>query len=319
MTKNMAEYSIEAAVQHPEITLETALCPVCGSEGAPRFEQRDLLCGLGGVFGQRYCSDCGVYFLSPRVPENQIDGYYPESYAPYREDPHPRLIRKLAGALGLTLRRRRIVERFVQGGERFVPGGRILDVGCGNGSFLRSLAGGRWVRYAMDTKWHGGPDCPGAFYEGRFDHQAPPLAGLDAVPLWHVFEHLYHPERALQNAAAVLKPNGFLFLAIPDLQSLERRLFGKYWIGWDPPRHVATYSRRGIETLLQREGFRLVGVVPDVCTGEQILLSIDFLLRSRGFRRQIHSSLVLRLLLAPLVFSLTRLGLAPAKVYVAQR
>jgi SAM-dependent methyltransferase len=252
-----------------------------------------------------------MYFLSPRAPESDIGRYYPATYPCYQEDRYPRLIRKLGWALGLAARRRRIVERFLQGG-------RILDVGCGNGVFLRTLAGGRWKCYAMDTEWRGGGECPGEFHEGRFDHQPPPLTGLDAVTLWHVFEHLYHPQQALENAAAVLKPGGFLFLALPDLRSPEPWLFGKHWIGWDPPRHVATYSRRGLETLLGRTGFRLVGTVPDVYTGAVFLLSVDFLLRSRGFRRPLHGSLVLRFLLLPIVYGLSRLGLSPVKVYVAQ-
>lgn len=298
---------------NPEIALETAGCPVCGAAGTPHFErQEDLLCGIGGEFGQRYCPACEMYFLSPRAPESDIDRYYPETYVCYQEDGHPCLIRELAWALGLATRKRRIVERFLRGG-------RILDVGCGNGFFLRTLAGGAWERYAMDTKWHGGGDCPGEFHEGRFDHSPPLLTGLDAVTLWHVFEHLYHPQQALENAAAVLKPGGFLFLAIPDLRSLEPHLFGQYWIGWDPPRHIATYSRRGLETLLRRTGFRLVGTVPDVNTGEGFLLNVTFLLRSRGFRRPVHGSLALRILLSPLIYALSRLGLSPVKVYVAQR
>lgn len=299
-------------IETPGIAMEIACCPICGSEGSHRFRQSDLLCGLDGVFGQRYCSACATYFLSPRVLESHIDRYYPESYSPFQEDRHPQLIRQLAWALRLSSRRRRRVERFLEGG-------RILDVGCGNGFFLRTLAGGRWERHAMDTKWHGGADCPGTFYEGRFDRDAPPLAALDAVTLWHVFEHMYHPKKALENAAAVLRPGGFLFLAIPDLQSLEPQLFGKYWVGWDPPRHIATYSALGIENLLHGAGFRLVGRFPDVCTGEMFLLSVDFLLRARGFQREFHRSLLLRILLSPLMYVLMRVGLAPAKVYVAQR
>lgn len=295
-----------------EIALETAVCPVCGSSGTPHFDrQTDVLCGIGGEFGQRYCPACQMYFLSPRVPESDIDRYYPDSYLCYQEDRHPRWIRKLAWALGLAVRKRRIVERFLRGG-------RILDVGCGNGFFLRTLAGGAWERYAMDTKWHGAGDCPGEFHEGRFDHQPPPLTGLDAVTLWHVFEHLYHPQRALENAAAILKPGGFLFLAIPDLRSPEPRLFGKCWIGWDPPRHIATWSRQGLETMLGRSGFRLVGLVPDVYTGEVVLLSVSLLLRSRGFRGPVPGAMIWRILLSPFVYVLSRLGLSPVKVYVAR-
>ncbi len=298
--------------QNPGVALETVGCPICGSVGRRRAEQQDLLCGIEGVFGQRHCPACKTFFLSPRVPESDIGRYYPASYPGFQEDRHPRLIRKLAWALGLAVRKRRIVERFLRGG-------RILDVGCGNGFFLRTLAGGPWDCYAMDTKWHGRGDCPGEFHEGRFDRQPPPLAGLDAVTLWHVFEHLYHPLRALENAASVLGPGGLLFLAIPDLRSIEPHLFGKYWIGWDPPRHVATYSRRGLETLLGRAGFHLVAVLPDVCTGEQFLLNVDSVLKSRRCRLRLQGSLVLRLLLSPLVYSLSRVGLAPAKVYVAKR
>jgi hypothetical protein len=138
------------------------------------------------------------------------------------------------------------------------------------------------------------------------------------VTLWHVFEHLYHPRKALENAATLLKPSGFLFLAIPDLASLEPHLFGKYWIGWDPPRHIATYSRRGLETLLGEAGFRLVGIAPDAYTGRTFLLNVDFLLAAKGRSHRVQHSLVLRLLLAPVLFILIRLGLAPAKVYVAQ-
>jgi SAM-dependent methyltransferase len=307
LEKGVTEHS---SVANP-VTLEEAFCPVCGAEGALRFVQCDLYCGLGGVFGQRYCSECHVFFLSPRVPKSKIDYYYPDSYGPYRADNHPRLIRKLAWALGLAQRKRRIVEKFVQCG-------RILDVGCGNGFFLRTLEGRPWERYAMDVKSHGTVNFPGVFYEGQFDNQRPPLSDLDAITLWHVFEHLYIPEKALEHAAAMLKPSGFLFLAIPDLKNIERHIFGKYWVGWDPPRHIATYSSLAIETLLGRSGFQLIQVVPDVCTGELFLLNVELLLRSRGFRPNVHHSIFLRILLSPLTYSLTRLGLAPAKVYVAQ-
>ena len=292
--------------------LEIATCPVCHSEGVALFTQRDLFCGLAGEFGQRYCAGCDGYFLSPRVTESQIGYYYPDVYQCYRRHSYPKLVGKVASALGLDTRRQRIVERFVQRG-------RILDVGCGRGEFLESLAAGPWERYAMDIKWHGQYGLPDGFHEGQFDHEPPPFTELDAITLWHVFEHLYHPQKALDNAATLLRPGGFLFLAIPDAKCVERLLFRKYWHGWDPPRHIATYSACSIEILLHRSGLRLVAVVPDACTGLLLSLDLEQVLRSHGVKKDIHRSLLLRALLSPFAFMSIRLGLAPAKVYVAQR
>lgn len=291
---------------------EIAFCPVCGSGGTPCFEQRDFNCGLDGLFGQRFCPACRLYFLSPRVPEDRIHHYYPDVYEDYQTDSHPPLVRWLAWKLGLAQRKRYIVEKFVREG-------RLLDVGCGAGFFLKTMAGAEWQCYAMDMESHDKHDFPGEFHRGCFDHEAPPLSGLDVVTLWHVFEHLYHPQRALENAAAVLRPGGWLFLAMPELRNVERLIFGRYWVGWDPPRHVATYSCSAIRTLLGRSGFTLIDIVPDVCSGELFLRNIDFFLRSRGRNSTLFRSLILRVALAPLTFMLNLAGLAPAKVYVARK
>lgn len=277
------------------------------------FRQRDLLCGVEGEFGQRYCGPCGVYFLSPRVPENRIERHYPETYGPHQRNTDPRLIRKAALAFGLEYRRRRIVERYVKRGN-------ILDVGCGAGEFLELFGDGRWERYGTDVKEIASTRFKGTFHRCGFDRDRPPfLKKMDAITLWHVFEHLYHPRAALENASALLKPEGTLFLAIPDVRCFERLLFGRHWVGWDPPRHVATYSKKGIESLISAAGFRLVDVVPDGCSSGMLALNLEFVLRSFGIGARFSGSLILRTLLYPVVLASNALGLAPAKVYVIQK
>jgi len=293
--------------------VETAACPVCSHAGTPVYIQRDLLCSVGGEFGQRHCPDCGLFFLSPRVPEEDIGRYYPASYLPYRPAPTNGLLHKLAVAWGLPFRRRKILERFA-------AAGRILDVGCGNGSFLGTLQPDRWERHAMDIAQYCQFDGDVRFHAGRFDREMPPLSGqLDAITLWHVFEHLYNPRRALQHAAELLAEGGFLLLAIPDLQCIERRLFGKAWAGWDAPRHVATYSPKSLEILLAGAGLRLVSVVPDYCGGRQLALNIEMALRAAGVEQNLNQSVVLQAALTPLAELLSLGALAPAKVYVARK
>ncbi len=298
-----------AATLEP-VTLENAICPVCQRSGVEVFRQRDYFCNIAGEFGQRRCSHCETYFLSPRPAEEAISQYYPKTYVPYQKARRG-LADRLAESLGIPFVRRRIVQRFVQRG-------RILDVGCGNGAFLATMSHA-WELFAMDIQQPPEFAYPVTFFAGRIDHEAPPIDELDAITLWHVFEHLYHPETALRHAAAMLKPDGVLFIAIPDLQCLERRLFGKYWVGWDPPRHAATYSRRGLENLLSRAGLRLVDVVPDQCGSYLLGLNLEFVLRGLGIHRNVHESKLLRAILTPCTIIANWMGLAPAKVYVARK
>jgi len=290
---------------------ENATCNVCNHPGEPLFQQQDLLCGLPGQFGQRHCPRCDSYFLSPRVPESDIAAYYPASYAPYAPSTN-NILDKIGSLLGLTRIRQRLVESYVSRGA-------ILDVGAGNGSFLQSLSGTSWDRYALDVEQYCEFDFPVTFTTGRFDHAAPPFPLMAAITMWHVFEHFYHPSTALNHAAQLMAPGGYLFLAIPDAQCVERHIFGSSWIGWDPPRHIATYSAKAMEIQISRAGLQLIDIHPDLCSGGLLALNFEFALRAQGVRRDVHTSSLVRLLAGPLAMLSTITCLAPAKIYVARK
>lgn len=290
---------------------ETATCGVCKHPGEPLFQQRDLLCGLPGEFGQRRCPCCDSYFLSPRVPESHIAAYYPTSYAPYAPASNS-ILDKAGSLLGLTRYRQRLVEKYASHGA-------ILDVGAGNGSFLRALSGTSWDRYALDVEQYCEFDFPVTFTSGRFDQTPPAFPPMAVITMWHVFEHFYHPSMALANAAQLLTPGGYLFLAIPDPQCVERRIFGSNWIGWDAPRHIATYSAKAMEIQLARAGLQLIHIHPDLCSGGLLALNFEFALRARGVQLDVHTTIPARLLASPLAMLSSLGGLAPAKVYVARK
>jgi SAM-dependent methyltransferase len=291
--------------------LEAAVCPICRAEGVPRYSHRDLFCGLEGEFGQRYCPACGVFFLSPRVREESIGRYYPQEYGPY-QPPGNGLLDRVGRTVGLTDWRRRVVERFVSGGK-------LLDVGCGSGTFLGTLQEDRWERLAFDIAPHREFPFRARYLSGKFDRDSLPLENVDAITMWHVFEHLYDPQHALNHALRILGPRGYVFLAIPDLRCLERPAFGRFWTGWDPPRHIATYSRRGMAELLERAGFELVDVVADTPAGELLALNFELALRSQGKSWNVHRWPWLRLLVFPFAIGTAMCGLASAKIYIGRK
>ncbi len=114
-------------------------CCVCGAtDPAPFCAARDRLHGVPGEFRYVTCRGCGLIYQNPQVAPEDIPLLYPESYAPW------------SGAAGAVAAppvwKRRLRDRIVITGlpapvrTLLDGGGRLLDVGCGNGRFLARVA-----------------------------------------------------------------------------------------------------------------------------------------------------------------------------------
>jgi SAM-dependent methyltransferase len=84
-----------------------------------------------------------------------------------------------------------------------------------------------------------------------------PSDTFDVVTMWNVFEHLYDPVATLREIRRILRPTGLLVLAVPELDSLDARIFGPAWKGYDVPRHLHTFSRATLKRMLAEGGFRI--------------------------------------------------------------
>lgn len=143
--------------------------------------------------------------------------------------------------------------------QKFVRKGSILDVGCGDGKFLWALDGDLWIRYGVEQivpvveLVHSRmPDLKliaGTLYTEKLQP-----ASFDAITLWYVLEHLPDPGRVLHRLASLLKPGGWLFLAVPNFGSLQPYIFREHWYAFDPPRHLFHFSRKCLSRLITEAG-----------------------------------------------------------------
>lgn len=139
--------------------------------------------------------------------------------------------------------------------------GRVLDVGCGDGSFLEALARQGWQVFgtelsesiALTARKRLG-DCVRV---GAIDQLDFPAASFDLVTFWHVLEHLEDPKRALIEARRLLKAGGRLVVALPNIESLQAWLFGDVWLHLDVPRHRWHFSPRTLAAVADRCGLRV--------------------------------------------------------------
>ena len=260
-----------------------AACPVCGSaERGPFYDGlRDRAFRTApGTWALVRCSSCRSAYLDPRPSPETIELAYRTYYTHGSVGPPPvgrlrrglandylrarwgyeqkptvpggRLIPKVAPSRGA------LVDREVRHLPA-IPGGRLLDVGCGSGAFLAQMAELGWRPQGIDPD----PAAVVGAREAGLDVSQGTLADVDteehggefdAITLSHVIEHLHDPAADLRRIERLLRPGGLLWIATPNLEALGLRRFGRDWLGLDPPRHLVLFTRASLDRLLRDTG-----------------------------------------------------------------
>lgn len=150
---------------------------------------------------------------------------------------------------------------------------RILDLGGGNGRFIRMLAdAGCNELYIHEITEGPNSDVVGivkrAFY--GTDYASIPSDFFDIVTMMDVMEHVPTPEATLASACRVLKRGGYLYIHTPVVTALDRAMhtvqklpkIGSVGRAWQRARtsifHLQNYTPRALSNLLNRAGFQVV-------------------------------------------------------------
>jgi SAM-dependent methyltransferase len=161
---------------------------------------------------------------------------------------------------------RRSMKRHLDQMARYLSSqpGAVLEIGCAYGFFLdeaqrrfERVVGIDVAESAVDhARTHFKVNAlGGAFLDVPFEEQS-----FDVICLWDTIEHLDRPDLFLQKARRLLQPDGRLFLTTGDISSLNARVRGSKWRQIHPPSHLHYFSRDSITKLLERVGFRVMGI-----------------------------------------------------------
>lgn len=239
--------------QPPAPELREVNCLFCGpAEQELRF--RD------GPFRVVRCRRCGLTYVTPRLPPDRLHEMYQEEYWSSDRAREFGYTRYLADAADY-LRTYRLRSRLIAA-RRPLPG-RVLDVGCAAGFFLRVMADLGWTttgleisagmcEYARGTL--GLPDVR----RGDLLSVPLPAESFDVVTLWDVIEHLEDPPAHLRAARAALAPDGLLVLETQNVASGFARLLGRRWQHFKHEEHLYHFDPATLERLLREAGFRIV-------------------------------------------------------------
>jgi 2-polyprenyl-3-methyl-5-hydroxy-6-metoxy-1,4-benzoquinol methylase len=156
--------------------------------------------------------------------------------------------------------RRRMFGRHLRRIEGEVGVGRILDVGCANGDFLKVARSRGWSVFGADPSVaREQVEAEGIELVGTTVHDAALDAGsLDAVTFWDVLEHVVDPIADLRRARELLKPEGILALTVPDSANVLARASGRRWFGYKTAgEHLQFFTHQSLSTAFDKAGLTL--------------------------------------------------------------
>jgi SAM-dependent methyltransferase len=139
----------------------------------------------------------------------------------------------------------------------------ILDVGCGQGQALLDLHSLGFTNLTgidplIDSD---------VVYDNCVKVYRQSLAELDGefdfIMLNHSFEHMPDQLPTLIKLRQLLKPNRYLLIRIPIVDSYQWRRYGLNWVGLDAPRHLYLHTRKSMDLLARQAGFSVAEIVFD--------------------------------------------------------
>jgi 2-polyprenyl-3-methyl-5-hydroxy-6-metoxy-1,4-benzoquinol methylase len=203
------------------------------------------------------CSFCGFQFMNPQYEDRYIHQYYIDSYVDTARSKTHKTAYEPAYSLYLSLV------------ERHMDPGRLLDIGCGNGSLLAVARERGWQISGYDVDGNSTKAVSerlgetnifsGDFLELDESQQ------YDAITLHQVLEHVKNPNEHLQKIRRLLADGGYVFVAVPNIHSVSNKLkfilesigvrrknVGKYY---DTYHHLLYFTPSTLPRLLTKHGF----------------------------------------------------------------
>lgn len=235
-------------------------CPICeGTTFVPFLNARDYT-----VSQDRFqivkCSECGFHFTNPIPDETKIGEYYKaESYISHSST-NKGFINKLYQRV-----RKHTLKQKLKLIQRSSTGKALLDIGAGTGHFLSTCKEAGYNVTGLE------PDKDArAFALENFNLHLDPIEELykqeekskDVITMWHVLEHVYHLKKDVTQIEKVLKADGTLIVAVPNMRSFDAQFYKEFWAAYDLPIHLYHFQPSDIQNLFATVGMEVEEILP---------------------------------------------------------
>lgn len=242
------------------------ICRICSSDQVKlTFSVNDKMFSGIEKFDYFECGNCGTLQIS-EIPKN-MSPYYPENYYSLQSSLNWRekLINKVRDHVFYYNFPKFLAESWsvkipnlaLEAFLKIKPAKslKVLDVGCGEGKFLKSIFGLGFKNivgtepFALKTQEKPFPILKKSLLEVS--------EKFDVITFNHVLEHVENIHETLKKCHEILDENGKIIIRIPVKDSAAFEKYGENWVQWDAPRHFHLLTKKAVEILADQNGFAL--------------------------------------------------------------
>lgn len=234
-----------SSVEH----VEHVGCNLCGSA-------RYRLLGSELGFEIRACRDCGLLYVDPQPAKEELPRFYE---AMYEGDAKQEAEKRSLGYVERHLRALLLRHR--------PQGGRLLEIGCGYGSFLKEIEDLPWRLSAIELSGRAAQYArsrvPNAdIRQAAIDEAEFPPESQDCIVMIAVLEHAKDPRGVLQLVSRWLAPGGLIIVQVPYPGPWARlkRLLPFIPVSFEAPRHLFGFSPGTLRRYLEEAGYTAIEI-----------------------------------------------------------
>ncbi len=232
--------------------MDKVKCPICYTEVEERNFKETYVSPYNNQEYKRYeCPNCDVHWweplkIIPEFYENEAFG----GYIDFHE-----------GVGTMLGENHKAFFKYFPSNMR----GKLLDVGCGDGRFLRYAKEQGFEVWGIDfdkksvenVKRNLGIDTVFAMsLEEFYEYSKERRLKFDVITFFEVLEHQDKPREFLEIVRGLLKEGGYIAGSVPDRESMFIELLRYNYVDDYPPHHFLRFSKPSLEKALNFVGFK---------------------------------------------------------------
>ena len=218
-------------------------CRLCGASGQ-RTILNDIITKDNDRFVLNRCDNCALVTTYPMPSDRILQRYYDRDYWQSGQ---------LENSTALNILYRLRMMPIVSAIREYATyDSKILDWGCGDGSFIKLLHNSGLHCVGIDAYKKDLNDLQ--IFSTTIEKTDFPDGYFDIITCFHVLEHLTDPLNSLKHALKLLKRGGLMIIEVPNLNSLGFQIFKRRWQPLEITTHLNHFTPATLQKVFETAG-----------------------------------------------------------------